>query len=188
MKKQKKTKKKIKKEELNLIQKDNNPIFINVGKKKKKQKKISRIINATEKLNKQGYKFKVLLIGKGPNTEDYKKTIKEKNLDNIIMLGAKKNPYPYFKLSDCFILSSEFEGYPVVFVESQIMGVPIVTTNVSDSKKDIDGKYGMVVDNSEDGVYIGMKEFLDNGIKVKKFNPKEFNEEITKKIRGIIND
>ena len=68
------------------------------------------------------------------------------------------------------------------------MGVPIVTTNVSDSKKDIDGKYGMVVDNSEDGVYIGMKEFLDNGIKVKKFNPKEFNEEITKKIRGIIND
>ena len=185
---QKLSNEKIKREELNLIQKDNNPIFINVGRHDEKQKKISRIINATEKLNKQGYKFKVLLIGKGPNTEDYKKTIKEKNLDNIIMLGAKKNPYPYFKLSDCFILSSEFEGYPVVFVESQIMGVPIVTTNVSDSKKDIDGKYGMVVDNSEDGVYIGMKEFLDNGIKVKKFNPKEFNEEITKKIRGIIND
>ena len=164
------------------------PIFINVGRHDEKQKKISRILEATEKLNKQGYKFKVLLIGKGTNSKDYEKIIKEKKLDNIIMLGAKKNPYPYFKLSDCFLLSSQFEGYPVVFVESQILGLPIITTNVSDSKEDIDGKYGKVVDNSSKGVYKGMKEFLDKGLQVQKFNPEEFNEEITKKVRSIIND
>lgn len=164
------------------------PTFINVGRHDEKQKKISRIIDATEKLNKQGYKFKVILVGKGTATKQYEQVIKEKGLDNIKMLGAKKNPYPYFKISDAFLLSSQFEGYPVVFVESQILGLPIITTDVSDSKKDIQGKYGLVVENSEKGVYKGMKEFLDKGIKTLKFDSEKFNEDIIEKIRSIIND
>lgn len=170
----------------NSLAKNKIPIFINVGRHDEKQKKISRIIEATEILNKQGFDFKVLLIGKGTNTKDYQNLIKEKNLNNIIMLGAKKNPYPYFKLSDCFILSSQFEGYPVVFVEAQILGLPILTTNVSDSKKDIDGIYGQVVENSEKGVYKGMKQVLEKGITSTKFDPEKFNEEITQKVKQII--
>ena len=170
----------------NSLAKNKIPIFINVGRHDEKQKKISRIIEATEKLNKQGFDFKVLLIGKGTNTKDYQNLIKEKNLNNIIMLGAKKNPYPYFKLSDCFILSSQFEGYPVVFVEAQILGLPILTTNVSDSKKDIDGIYGQVVENSEKSVYKGMKQVLEKGITSTKFDPEKFNEEITQKVKQII--
>ena len=164
----------------------NEPIFLNVGRHDEKQKRLSRIIEATEKLNKNGFEFKVVLVGKGTNTKDYEKIIKEKNLNNIIMLGAKKNPYPYFKLSDCFLLSSQFEGYPVVFVESEILGLPIITTDVSDSKKDIDGKYGQVVENSEKGVYRGMKNFLEKGLKTEKFDPEKFNQEITKKVKKII--
>lgn len=166
--------------------KKNEPIFLNVGRHDEKQKRLSRIIEATEKLNKNGFEFKVVLVGKGTNTKDYEKIIKEKNLNNIIMLGAKKNPYPYFKLSDCFLLSSQFEGYPVVFVESEILGLPIITTDVSDSKKDIDGKYGQVVENSEKGVYRGMKNFLEKGLKTEKFDPEKFNQEITKKVKKII--
>ena len=162
------------------------PIFINVGRHDEKQKQISRILDATEKINKNGFKFKVLLVGKGTNTKDYEQVIKEKKLDNIIMLGAKKNPYPYFKISDCFLLSSQFEGYPVVFVESEILGLPIVTTDVSDSKKDIDGKFGQVVDNSAKGVYRGMKNFLEKGIKIDKFEPEKFNEEIIEKVKKIM--
>ena len=162
------------------------PIFINVGRHDEKQKQISRILDATEKLNKNGFKFKVLLVGKGTNTKDYEQLIKERKLDNIIMLGAKKNPYPYFKISDCFLLSSQFEGYPVVFVESEILGLPIITTDVSDSKKDIDGKFGQVVENSAKGVYRGMKNFLEKGIKTDKFDPEKFNEEIIEKVKKIM--
>lgn len=162
------------------------PIFINVGRHDEKQKQISRILDATEKLNKNGFKFKVLLVGKGTNTKDYEQVIKEKKLDNIIMLGAKKNPYPYFKISDCFLLSSQFEGYPVVFVESEILGLPIIATDVSDSKKDIDGKFGQVVENSAKGVYRGMKNFLEKGIKTDKFDPEKFNEEIIEKVKKIM--
>ena len=36
-------------------------------------------------------------------------------------------------------------------------------------KKDIENKFGIVVEKSEDGIYQGMKEFLDKGFKMKKF-------------------
>ena len=162
------------------------PIFLNVGRHDEKQKKISRILDATEKLNKNGFKFKVLLVGKGTNTKDYEEIIKEKKLNNVILLGAKKNPYPYFKISDSFLLSSQFEGYPVVFVESEILGLPIITTNVSDSKKDIDGIFGQVVENSEKGVYRGMKNFLEKGLKTERFDSEKFNQNIIEQIKQII--
>ncbi len=159
--------------------------FINISRHDEKQKRISRIINATRKLNKEGYKFNVVLIGKGTDTKQYQNMAK--NLKNIEFLGTKKNPFPYLKVSDCLLMSSQFEGYPVVFIEALILGKPIVTTDVSDSKKDIKDKYGIVNENSEKGVYEGMKEFLKNGYEAQKFSAEEYNQEIVRKLQEIIN-
>ena len=104
----------------------------------------------------------------------------------IVIYHHCKNPYPYLKKSDCLLLSSQFEGYPVVFVESQILGKPIVTTKVSDSKKEIEGKYGIVVENSEEGVYNGMKEFLEKGYIPQNFSGEEYNQEIIENLNNII--
>ena len=76
------------------------------------------------------------------------------------MIGKKKNPYKYLKNGSCLLLSSIREGYPVVFIESMVFNKPIVTTNVSDAKKDIKGKYGIVVNNDDESIYKGMKEIL----------------------------
>ena len=86
-----------------------------------------------------------------------------------------KNPYPYFKISDSVILTSEYEGYPVVFVEAMTLNVPIVTTDVSDSKKEIDNKYGIVVkNNNPEEIAKSMKEIIENKNKYKNiFNPEE---------------
>ena len=160
--------------------------FINVGRHDEKQKKLSRIIKATRQLNKEGYKFRVVFIGVGLDTNKYKNEAKD--LKNIIFLGAKENPYPYIKQSDCVILSSQFEGYPVVFIEAQILEKPIITTDVSDSKQDIDGKYGIVVENSEEGVLNGMKEFLDKSFKTKKFDAEAYNKKIINELEKIIGE
>ena len=164
--------------------KENITTFINIGRHDEKQKKLSRIINATKRLNKEGYIFRVIFVGNGPDTERYKEQAKD--LQNIEFLGAKKNPYPYLKNSDCLLMSSDFEGYPVVFIESLILGKTIITTDVSDSKKDIKDKFGLVVDKSEDGIYNGMKQYLEKGFSTKTFNPKEFNEDILKKLEEIM--
>lgn len=167
-----------------LEEKENRITFINIGRHDEKQKKLSRIIGATKRLNEQGYQFRVVLVGEGADTLTYRE--QAKNIYNIEFLGAKKNPYPYLKKSDCFILSSDFEGYPVVFIESLILGKPIITTDVSDSKKDIKDKFGIVVEKSEDGIYQGMKQYLDNGFKMETFDPEKYNEDILKKLEEII--
>ena len=83
-------------------------------------------------------------------------------------------------------MSSQFEGYPVVFVESMILNKPIVTTLVSDANKDIKDKFGIVTENSLDGVYDGMKKFLDEGFEIKKkFDPEKFNRDIINELKKV---
>ena len=172
------------KEEIIDFEKGGITTFINIGRHDEKQKRLSRIINSTKKLNEEGYKFKVLFIGDGQDFENYKNQAKD--LTNIIFLGAKQNPYPYLNKSDVLLMSSDYEGYPVVFIESRILGKPIITTNVSDSKKEIEGICGIVVEKSEQGVYQGMKEFLEKGYKPEKFSAEKYNENILKKLEEII--
>ena len=106
--------------------------------------------------------------------------------EQVIFLGRKQNPYPYFKISECVILTSDYEGYPVVFNEARILNVPLITTKVSDYQ-DIENKYGIVTEQEE--IYIGMKQFLDKGFKIKKeFNYKEYNQDILNKIENLINN
>lgn len=155
--------------------------FINVCRHTEIYKRLTRIINATEKLNKEGYKFEVLFIGDGEDSRLYSSLINDKKIKNIHMLGKKTNPYPYMIKSNAFLLSSAREGYPVVFLESMVLNIPIVTTNVSDAKLDIENKYGIVVNNDDDSIYLGMKEYLDKGYIInKKFDYKNFNTKIIK--------
>ena len=164
---------------------NNEKVFINVGRHDEKQKRLTRIIDATRKLNKEGYKFKVIFVGKGVDYKDY--INRAKDCKNIIFVGLQRNPYQYMKKSDCVVMSSDFEGYPVVFVESMILGLPIITTDISDSRSDVENKHGIIIEKSADGVYAGMKEFLDNGIKTEEFDAEKFNQEIIRKLEGIIN-
>lgn len=158
--------------------------FINIGRHIEAQKKLSRIIDACKMLNKEGYKFRVLFIGDGQDSNTYKE--QAKNIDNIIFLGAKKNPYPYLAASDCLIMSSDYEGYPVVFLESMILNKPIITTDVSDSRQDIENKYGIISEKSTDGIYNAMKNFLDNGFKVERFDVQLYNDKILNTLDEIL--
>ena len=54
------------------------------------------------------------------------------------------------------------------------------------SKKDIEGKFGIVVEKSEEGVYQGMKQYLDHGFKMETFDPEQYNKDILKKLEEII--
>lgn len=159
--------------------------FVHIGRHDEKQKRISRIINSAKKLNEEGYDFEVIFIGDGNEYEKYLKL--SENVKNLKFFGKKENPYPYLKLSDCFILSSDFEGYPVVFLEAMLLNKPIITTDVSDSRIDIEDKYGIVTNKNEEDFYKGLKEFLNNGFKIKdKFSPQKFNNNILEKIKKII--
>lgn len=163
--------------------------FVNVGRHDETQKKLTRIIDAAKMLKEDNISFQLLLIGEGQDTEFYKKLVKAYKLqEQVKFLGVKKNPYPYMRLADSVLLSSDYEGYPVVFLEAMILNKPVITTNVSDAIEDIEGKYGKVVEKNSTDLYNTMKQFIEDGYKIKcMFNAKEYNKEITIKLDKLIN-
>ena len=164
--------------------------FLNVGRHTEEDKKLTRLIEAAKKLNEDNLNFRILLVGNGNKTQEYKEMIKEYNLENkVIFLGKKQNPYPYFKISDSLILTSEYEGFPVVYLEAMILKLPIITTNVSDSLQIIQDKYGVVTEKNVDSIYNAMKNAIINGSSQKEeFDYQEYNRGINKKLEKLINN
>lgn len=163
--------------------------FLNVGRHDEKQKKLSRLIEAADKLKQENYKFRILFVGDGGETEQYKEMVKSKSLEEqIIFLGRKQNPYPYFLISDCVVLTSDYEGYPVVFLESMILNKPIITTKVSDYEE-VEEKYGYTTTKEIQDIYEKMKLFMDNGFEIKeKFDVIKYNKNIINIIENLIKE
>ena len=176
------------KEEVKDLKRENIVTFLNVGRHDEKQKKLSRIIEASKKLKEENKKFRVICIGEGKDTNLYKNMVDKYDLKNeIIFLGKKGNPYSYFNLSDYIILSSDYEGFPVVYLESFILNKPIITTKVSDYKQ-VEGR-GILTEKTAESTYNAMKEVIENGYMIKnKFDYNKYNEEISKRIEDIINE
>lgn len=59
--------------------------------------------------------------------------------------------------------SSYYEGYNLTVAEGIILGVPVLSTDCAGPKELLDGgKYGMIVENSADGLYLGLKQLINS--------------------------
>lgn len=164
--------------------------FVNVGRHDEKQKKLTRLIQASKQLKEDGFDFRVWLIGDGKDRLFYEELVDQYQLrDRIEFLGMKKNPYPYMKLGDCIVLTSDYEGYPVVFLESFVLGKPMITTDVSDSLSDVKNGFGKVVHKDVQEIYEAMKEFIHKSYVIKNpFDPVSYNKEVIRKIEHMIQE
>ena len=72
---------------------------------------------------------RLIIIGEGAERENLENMVKDfKIQDKVSFLGWLENPYSYLKKMDVFVLSSLWEGFPNVILESMICGVPVVAT------------------------------------------------------------
>lgn len=178
------------KEDIIIKRDDSVTTFINVARHDEHQKRITRLIDCAKSLKKGDKQFRILLVGSGPDTEGYKRLVENNDVsDKFIFVGKQSNPYPYFEISDCVILTSDYEGYPVTYIEAKVLNKPIITTDVSDSKKDIENKFGIVTEKNTQAIYNAMKDFIDYGYVIKEnFEPDAYNQEIIDKVEKIINN
>jgi len=146
------------------------PTFISVGTVFP-QKGFDRLLKVHKKLLNEGFKHKILIVGDGYDFENIKKLKTELHLDHTAtMLGFSDNPYPYFKNADFYILSSRYEGFPTVLFEAITLKKKIIATEVSGVIEMLnDGELGLIVKNSEEGIYSGMKKALVNSQDFEKY-------------------
>ena len=157
-------------------------LFVFVGRLEECSKKISRIINVVKKND----DIELIIIGDGLDYRKYKEMTFD--CDRIYMVGAKKNPYPYMKIADYIVLSSDYEGFPVVYSEAIVLGKKIISTiDVSDDFISIPNNYGYIVSKDEDKMGNEIKDILkSDNLKYKNVDFKEVNSYKIKRIEDLI--
>ena len=130
-----------------------------------RQKGFDRLILAVSKLRREDYKFQIFIMGSGSEETKLKKLIVENGVKECVnLLGFCENPYNIMASSDLYISSSREEGLATVLTEALTLGLPVISTDVSGAKEVLgeQNEYGLVVDNSTEGIYWGLKDYLDN--------------------------
>lgn len=138
--------------------------MVGVGKLLKR-KGFDRILKIAYRLKKEGYPIRIYLLGNGPKKKKLEDYVKKHQLEsNVTFLGYQVNPYKYIKRSDLFVCASLAEGFSTAATEALILGVPVCTVEVSGMKEMLGFKneYGIVTENTEEALYLGIKRLLDD--------------------------
>lgn len=121
-------------------------------------KQFSLIPGLAAQLKAKGSKlFKWYIIGGGNDTEQQAieaEIEKHKVQDIVVILGMKKNVYPYIAKSDLYVCTSSSESYPMVVNEAKALLIPVISNNFPSAAESIR--------NGVDGVICAKEEMVDN--------------------------
>jgi len=74
----------------------------------------------------------LLVCGEGPLEADFKLLVTALEIDDrVVFVETMPDVRPLYKSADAFIMSSTWEGLPMVLLEAMAMSLPVVSTNVS---------------------------------------------------------
>ena len=170
-----------KKEKTGVIRAKNKLLFVFVGRLEEESKKITRIIDLAKNID----EISVWLIGDGKDKEMYQKLIKDNKLEKKIqMLGSIKDPYNYMARADYIILTSDYEGFPVVYLEALALNKEIITTiPVSAGKIDMKERAHII---SKDNYIEDVRKILkEKKIKNAEINLKEIQHERIRRLEKL---
>ena len=126
-------------------------------------KGFDRLLEAVKRLNDDGFDFELWLVGYGEDEDKLKDYTKENCLDNVKFLGYQQNPYNYMKAADLYVCASRFEGFNLTVAEALFLETPVLSTDCTGPSEILaNGEYGVLVDNSTDGLYNGIYSLLSN--------------------------
>lgn len=127
-------------------------------------KGIDFAMHALRKLLDEGYDIEWYVVGYGAQEAELRKLLAELNLEkHFFLLGKKTNPYPYIKACDIYVQPSRYEGKAVTVREAQIIGKPVLITNFSTAKSQVqDGIDGIITELGINGIANGIKKLIED--------------------------
>lgn len=128
-------------------------------------KGFDRLAKVHKRLMDEGLKHHIYILGLGEQKVELEKYLAENGLtDTFTFIGYRDNPYKYVAACDLYICSSRREGFSTAVTESLIVGTPVVSTCCSGAHELLgkNNEYGIVTENSEEGIYLGLKSMLQD--------------------------
>ena len=123
-----------------------------------KEKGIEELISAIQRLNKNGFECKLIIVGK--YEEDYSNSFRDNSY--IRFEGTKTDVRPYIKECDCFVLPSYHEGMANTNLECAASGRPLITSNIPGCREAVkDGLTGLLCEaKNTESLYNSMKRMM----------------------------
>lgn len=105
---------------------------------------------------------------------------------NVILLCQVPNPYPIIKACDYFVLSSFYEGFGLVLVEADILGKPVVSTNISGPRGFMLDHGGTLVENSQTGLERGLQMLYDGEVQPMAVDYETYNQSVVEEFEQLL--
>ena len=107
---------------------NDNPVILYVARMNH-QKNPFFTLEIMHSLNKEIPNVMMAYIGDGELRKDIEKYILDRNIKNISFMGIRDDVNQLMIASDILILPSLFEGLPLIAIESQALGIPILVSD-----------------------------------------------------------
>ena len=90
---------------------------------------------------------RALVLGDGPEETQLKEAAQAMGVSSsVVFLGRREDAIDVIACMDVLVLSSRTEGFPVVLLEGQALGIPVVTTDAGGAREAVkQGETGYVV-------------------------------------------
>ncbi|TFC10422.1 glycosyltransferase [Cryobacterium algoritolerans] len=142
------------------------------------EKNHARMIRAFAAVHSDHPETRLIIVGDGPLYEQLSRLITELGLSTAIVLtGHQHNPYAVMAASDCFVLSSDYEGQPMVLLEALILDLPVVTVAFGSAGDALPTGVGLTVPATDDGLADGMRAFLRGEVPTAPFDNAAYNQD-----------
>ena len=128
------------------------------------QKGLPLLIDACERLVKDGERFTLTIIGEGDLRPDLEAAIRAKGLADCVTLPGSKSAEDiraYLVRARAFVLPSFAEGLPVVLMEALAMGRPVIASAIAGIPELVDSECGWLIPaGSVEALVIAMRDAL----------------------------
>lgn len=162
--------------------------FLFIGRLDNTSKNINLLLKSFSIAIEKKASLRLFIIGNGPDKNKLLTKAQHLNINNkVIFLGEKINPYPYIKRSHCIILTSKYEGFPVIYNEALVLNKSVLTT-VNSSDDEINSEeYFKIMKSQKNEIAQNIINFNPED-KNYKINYSSINEIRIKKIKLIMED
>lgn len=143
----------------------NSQVIISVGRlvSQKRFDRLLRVFSLVKKLNENA---RLIIVGDGELRAYLSELAVELNIhESVDFIGFQANPYAWVFKADIFVLSSDFEGFPNVLLESMACRTPIISTDCPSGPNEVivNGVNGLLVPpHDEEGMAVAVNTLLDN--------------------------
>ena len=137
-----------------------------VGRLDAVQKCVHRVLDTWALLESRHPDWKLTIVGDGPDRQNLEAQVASIGLERVPFEGFQK-PLPYYQRASILVLTSDFEGFPLVLAEAMSCGVvPVVYDSFAAVRDIIDtGKDGIIVPKEDNGFSVeGMAKGIEQVI------------------------